>query len=190
VRRHITGFHQDDAGDWVAELSCLHPQHIRHRPPFQDRPWVLTEGGRREHAGTDIECPLCDRAELPVGLHVVRTAGPFNQDTIPAGLREDHRVAEGRWGCLRVIEGVVGFVMQTVPPLHLRLHVGERQPIPPGVTHHLEHRRAVVALRPEDIAPGHDAGEAVAGLAALAAVHHEELSRLRVRFESLWAELP
>ena len=27
-------------------------------------------------------------------------------------------------------------------------------------------------------------------LAALAAAHHEELSRLRVRFESLWAELP
>jgi DNA-binding MarR family transcriptional regulator len=27
-------------------------------------------------------------------------------------------------------------------------------------------------------------------LAALAAAHHEELSRLRLRFESLWAELP
>ena len=65
--RQITGFHQDDAGGWVAELSCSHGQHIRHRPPFQVRPWVLTEAGRAEHLGTDIECPLCDQAEPPGG---------------------------------------------------------------------------------------------------------------------------
>lgn len=135
--RRIAGFHQDDEGAWVAELSCLHGQHIRHRPPFQNRPWVLTDAGRQEHAGTDIDCPLCDRAELPAGLTVTRTAGPFDQDTIPPALRHDHVVGDGRWGCLRVVEGGVGFEMATDPPLERRLGAGDRQAIPPGVAHHL-----------------------------------------------------
>jgi hypothetical protein len=63
VVRTIVGFHQDDVGDWVAELSCFHPQHVRHRPPFFDREWVTTEAGRAGRLGTDIECVLCDRAE-------------------------------------------------------------------------------------------------------------------------------
>lgn len=135
--RHITGFHQDEAGAWVAELSCLHGQHIRHRPPFQDRPWVLTVAGRQGHVGTGIICPLCDRAELPAGLEVTRTAGPYDQDAIPPALRKDHFVGQGRWGCLRVVEGAVGFVMATEPPIERRLGAGDQQPIPPGVAHHL-----------------------------------------------------
>lgn len=137
VQRSIAGFHEDDGGDWLAELSCLHGQHVRHRPPFQDRPWVLAEARRRDRIGTAIECPLCDRAELPEGLQRVRTAGPFDQDTVPAGLRRDHLVADGTWGCLRVVDGTVGFVMATEPPMDLRLTAGDRQPIPPGVPHHL-----------------------------------------------------
>ena len=35
------GFHCDDNGDYVAELSCGHGQHVRHQPPFQIRPWVI-----------------------------------------------------------------------------------------------------------------------------------------------------
>ena len=65
MRRYIAGFHQDDAGDWVAELSCGHNQHVRHKPPFQDRPWVVTEPGRASRLGTEIECPLCDRGQPP-----------------------------------------------------------------------------------------------------------------------------
>jgi tellurite resistance-related uncharacterized protein len=137
VLRHISGFHQDDDGGWVAELSCLHGQHIRHRPPFQNRPWVLTDAGRQEHLGTDIDYPLCDRAEVPAGLVVTRTAGPFDQDTLPPALRKDHVVGEGRWGCLRVVEGEVGFVMATQPALERQLTAGDRQAIPPGVPHHL-----------------------------------------------------
>ena len=81
--RRIAGFAQDDAGGWVAELSCLHGQHIRHSPPFQNRPWVLTGAGRQEHVDTDMDCPLCDRAELPGDLEVTRTAGPFDRPTHP-----------------------------------------------------------------------------------------------------------
>jgi len=137
VRRAITAFHQDDEGDWVADLVCLHGQHVRHRPPFWNREWVLDAAGRESRIGTDLDCPLCDRAELPEGLVVVRTAGPFDESTIPKALRADHRVAAGTWGCLRVVEGEVGFDMATSPPMHDQLVDGTQQPIPPDVPHRL-----------------------------------------------------
>ena len=137
MRRRIVGFDRDDEGDWVARLACLHSQHVRHRPPFWDRPWVESEAGRRERVGTDLDCPLCDRAELPDGLTVARTAGPFDADSIPQGLRADHRIAEGSWGLLRVAEGSVGFRIALDPPLDRRLAAGDRQAIPPGVAHHV-----------------------------------------------------
>jgi tellurite methyltransferase len=73
VRRTIVGFEQDASGDWVAELSCGHRQHIRHRPPFEVRPWVLDAGARDAKIGTLRDCPLChesesaDRADSPAG---------------------------------------------------------------------------------------------------------------------------
>jgi tellurite methyltransferase len=137
VIRSIEGFHQDEDGDWVAHLSCLHNQHLRHRPPFWDRPWVLTEQGRDAQLGADLDCPLCDRAELPDGLEVVRTAGPFDATTLPAALQRDHRVAEHTWGVLRVIDGAVVFTMDTAPSTRVRLRAGDRQAIPPGVLHAL-----------------------------------------------------
>ena len=135
VLRAIVGFHQDEVGDWVADLECLHAQHVRHRPPLWDRSFALTESGRAEHLVLDLECPLCDRAEIPDGLHVVRTAGPFDTATLPMGLRADHRVADGRWAMLRVLEGAVGFTMDTDPPVAVHLVVGDEQAIPPKVAH-------------------------------------------------------
>lgn len=136
--RTIDGFHADDRGDWVAELSCLHGQHVRHRPPFQERPWVETPSGRATRVGSRLECSLCDRAEMPDGLVVVRTAGPFDAETLPTRLRRDHQVAERTWGRLRVLDGAVGFSMETVPPLAVQLRAGDAQPIPPGVPHALQ----------------------------------------------------
>lgn len=60
MERAITGFHQDQEGDWVAELSCGHGQHVRHRPPWQVRPWVVTEEGRRARLGMMLDCRRCD----------------------------------------------------------------------------------------------------------------------------------
>jgi tellurite methyltransferase len=137
VIRTIEGFHSDEDGDWVAELSCLHSQHVRHSPPFRERPWVRTEAGRADHVGTELDCPLCDRAEPPEGLSCARTAGPFDQSSVPAGLRSDHRVADHTWGRLRVLDGAVRFTMATTPPVDRRLGAGEAQDIPPGVTHSL-----------------------------------------------------
>ncbi len=135
VQREITGFRSDEFGDWVADLACHHAQHVRHRPPLFERPWVQTATGRAEHIGTKLDCPLCDRAELPTDLVVVRTAGPFDETTMPAGLRRNHRVADGTWGLFRVLRGSAHFVMHTVPPIERYLVAGDCQPIPPGVLH-------------------------------------------------------
>jgi hypothetical protein len=59
MERAIVGYHQDARGDWVAELACGHQQHVRHQPPFQLRPWVVDEKGRRGRLGTPLECRLC-----------------------------------------------------------------------------------------------------------------------------------
>jgi tellurite resistance-related uncharacterized protein len=138
MQRTIVGFHLDDQGDWVAELDCWHNQHVRHQPPFQVRTWVTTSAGRTEHIGTMLECPLCDRAELPDGLVVSRTAGPFDETTLPDGLRRAHRVPAGAWGHLRVLEGSVELSIETGPPLERHLVAGDHQPIPPQVDHQLQ----------------------------------------------------
>lgn len=136
--RRIDGFRRDDEGDWVAELSCLHAQHVRHRPPFQERPWVSTEAGRAGRVGAELDCPLCDRLELPAGLQVVRTAGPFDAGNLPAGLRRSHVVADRTWGLLRVLDGSVVFSAETAPPVREPVRAGEERPIPPGVRHRVQ----------------------------------------------------
>ncbi|RXS96623.1 DUF3565 domain-containing protein [Silvibacterium dinghuense] len=55
----IHGFHQDEHGDWVAELACGHGQHVRHRPPWELRPWVSTEEGRHAQLGLILYCVRC-----------------------------------------------------------------------------------------------------------------------------------
>jgi Protein of unknown function (DUF3565) len=57
--RRIVGFHADEACDWVAELECGHTVHMRHEPPWQNRPWVLTEDGRAHMLGATLACPRC-----------------------------------------------------------------------------------------------------------------------------------
>ena len=62
MHRRIVGFHPDDERHWVAELECGHTQHVRHDPPWQVRPWVITEDGRRGRLGTVLNCLKCDAA--------------------------------------------------------------------------------------------------------------------------------
>lgn len=61
----ITGYHVDEQGDWVAELRCGHFQHVRHNPPWINRPWVVTEAGRHRHLGTPLPCRKCDEGAPP-----------------------------------------------------------------------------------------------------------------------------
>lgn len=139
----ITAFHQDDVGDWVAELSCGHDQHVRHRPPFQERTWVTTELGRSRRIGQAIECPLCDRAEMPDCLRPTRSTPVWTEETLPAGLRRSHRLGPGTWARIRVRTGRLRFTMATDPPTELELVAGEEQAIPPELVHQVEPLGAV-----------------------------------------------
>ena len=60
MNRRIVGFHQDDEQHWVAELECGHNQHVRHNPPWTNRPWVVTPEGRAKVFGQVLACRKCD----------------------------------------------------------------------------------------------------------------------------------
>lgn len=122
----------------MAELDCGHNQHVRHRPPFQVRPWVLEEEERAAHLGSPLGCPLCDRTELPAGLRFARRSAEWNAGSLPAGLRRSHRLAAGTWGRLVAAEGRLAFRARTNPPIDRTLGTGDVQAIPPGVEHEVE----------------------------------------------------
>ena len=64
MQQAIIGFHLDDENHWVADLACGHGQHVRHNPPWQKRPWVMTEQGRKEKLGIQLECKKCEEHGL------------------------------------------------------------------------------------------------------------------------------
>ena len=138
MERSITGFHCDDVGDWVAELACGHAQHVRHRPPFQLRAWVLEEERRNARLGTTLDCPLCDRWELPEGMQIVRSSPVWDESTMPSGLRGSHRVALGTWARLTVHKGRLRFTARTAPPVDVVLETHSTRAIPPEVEHAIE----------------------------------------------------
>ncbi len=60
----IVGFHQDEEQHWVAELACGHNQHVRHNPPWTNRPWVVTPEGRRQALGQRLPCRKCEQGAV------------------------------------------------------------------------------------------------------------------------------
>jgi Protein of unknown function (DUF3565) len=60
LKRTIIALHQDEQGDWVADLECGHTQHVRHNPPWVERAWVTTPEGRQNRIGDTLDCRQCD----------------------------------------------------------------------------------------------------------------------------------
>ena len=60
MNRRIVSFHQDDEHHWVAKLECGHNQHVRHNPPWTNRPWVTTPEGSAATIGAVLDCRKCD----------------------------------------------------------------------------------------------------------------------------------
>ena len=60
----VIGFHIDEEEHWVADLTCGHTQHVRHDPPWQNRPWVITVKGREQKIGSTLKCKKCDVESL------------------------------------------------------------------------------------------------------------------------------
>ncbi len=138
MERSILGFHRDKAGDWVAELDCGHSQHVRHRPPFENRPWTTTEAGRRSKLGLRLKCPNCDRFEVPDGYRAYKRTPEFDASSIPNGLRKAHSTKRGVWAKLHLLEGRLRYIVQ--PPLaqEFLLEPGTPGTIVPEVLHHIE----------------------------------------------------
>jgi hypothetical protein len=67
MQRAIIGFHQDQQGHWIADLECGHTRHMRHDPPWQNRPWVITAEGRTQFLGTIVTCIACSKEEESIG---------------------------------------------------------------------------------------------------------------------------
>lgn len=64
MQQAIIDFALDDENHWYAILACGHTQHVRHDPPWQNRPWVLTEQGRKAKLGVMLECKKCEAHSL------------------------------------------------------------------------------------------------------------------------------
>lgn len=139
MQRAIRGFHQDALGDWVAELECGHTQHVRHRPPFTLRPWVTSAEGRQERTGEPLECPPCERSEMPAGFAPYRRTSPFHGRRIPEGLLRQHETKPGVWALLEVSSGSLDFVeLLGGGERCTRVVAGEHAVIRPAVLHRVE----------------------------------------------------
>jgi len=138
----ITGFHQDDARDWVAELACGHTQHMRHAPPWQERAWVLQDDERARRIGQEIACPLCDMPELPEGVAVYKRTPSFDQDSVPAALLAEHTTKAGVWARIVVESGVLEYSFGT-PHRSFELRPGRFGIVVPEVPHRVALRGAV-----------------------------------------------
>lgn len=110
MERVISGFHQDEEGHWVAELSCGHTQHVRHQPPFTLRPWVTTAEGRAGKLGARLDCPGCDRRELPKGFAPYQRTRSFDERSVPKALLAQHDTKAGVWGLIHVTRGALDLV--------------------------------------------------------------------------------
>lgn len=95
----------DEAEDWTAILSCGHPQHTRHKPPFENRPWVVSQEGRNSMIGHSLNCVRCDEFEIPPTFAKFNVTPEFTENTLPAGLKSNHKTSEGIWGKIIVLEG-------------------------------------------------------------------------------------
>ena len=59
MNQNIIDFAQDEFGDWFAILSCGHTRHMRHDPPWSNRPWVEHAIGREQFLGHVLHCNQC-----------------------------------------------------------------------------------------------------------------------------------
>jgi tellurite resistance-related uncharacterized protein len=113
LNRTITGFHLDEVGDMVADLDCHHGRHVRHNPPFDDRPWTQSEEGRAKMLGREMNCVRCDHAELPDGVLEYKRTTVFTELSVPKGLLSDHKTRRGVWGVVTVVEGQLLYAVGT-----------------------------------------------------------------------------
>ena len=138
MKRSIIEFQLDEEDHWFARLDCGHNQHVRHRPPFVDRPWVASEEGRNSMLGKKLVCVHCDRMEWPENCKPYRKTPEFDENTVPKGLTSNHATKRGVWGRIHVLSGVL--VYHIGPPVNKSLRIGSESSVVvvPEVQHRVE----------------------------------------------------
>lgn len=107
MKQKVTGFHKDEENHWVADLECGHGQHVRHDPPWMERPWTQTPEGRNSRLGVELDCVRCDE----MGKAIAESARKFIVEKIQEAYESagiSGLCAEGRWDfamdCLRALD--------------------------------------------------------------------------------------
>lgn len=138
MQRQIIGFFKDPEGDWTARLDCGHNQHVRHKPPLVERPWVLTAAGRQQQLGQPLNCLRCDQLEWPEGLEPYKRTAVFSAETLPTGLRKQHNTRAGVWARIEVLSGQLHYRVE--PPVNRHYLLSPEQPgvVAPEILHHVE----------------------------------------------------
>jgi tellurite resistance-related uncharacterized protein len=127
----------EPTGSWIATLACGHNQHLRHKPPFQNAPWVTTEEGRARQLGTRLPCALCRMPRLPRTLACYKETPVFDRESVPAGLLASHTLRAGTWGQIVVLEGKVDYVIEDASGLAFVLRPGVDGAVAPERPHHV-----------------------------------------------------
>ena len=78
------------------------------------------------------------RGDLPPGSTAYRDIGPFDAQSLPAGLRAEHRLKEGTWGLLTLTAGSLRFVWDDEQGGAEELVAPVQLVVPPQVLHHVE----------------------------------------------------
>jgi tellurite resistance-related uncharacterized protein len=137
MQRSIVGFGVDAEGDPIALLDCGHPQHVRHRPPFINRPWVTTEEGRRGMLGRKLDCVRCEHFELPDHFVAYERTPEFTEHTLPMELRQDHATDVGVWAKIVVVEGRLRYSVDALST-DIELDAHRSGVVVPEVPHRVE----------------------------------------------------
>ncbi len=114
MKGKILDFHQDNVGNWVADLQCGHRHHLRHQPPWTTRQWVLTAEGRKRFIGSKLHCRECETQSIDQGREMEeskpqqkarRIAEAVKAESIKAAIEAYQRAKmsglcqEGAWDC-------------------------------------------------------------------------------------------
>lgn len=112
MQQSIVAFQQDEEQHWVAKLACGHSQHVRHDPPWQSRPWVTTDSGRKKMLGATLQCNKCDMPKLPTKdlLVVLNTSTKISEKTFPPELLSNDLLPDNIWAEIVIVSGQIQLI--------------------------------------------------------------------------------
>lgn len=75
---------------------------------------------------------------VPDGVEAYRAIGPFDETTLPAGLRQDHSLKQGTWAIISLTEGALTFTWNDERGGSEHLRAPAELTVPPLVPHRVE----------------------------------------------------